>query len=74
VSCYDVLTRDLHIIFEELLCCVHFNVSAINYERISVLFYIIFYLCSAIIKLLTLLSFSLAPIMYLLWASFLDLK
>jgi hypothetical protein len=57
VSCYDVLTRDLLIIFEVLLCCVHFNVSAINYERVSVLFYIIFYSCSAIIKFLTWLSF-----------------
>jgi hypothetical protein len=56
VSCCDVLTRDLGITFEDLLCYIYFNVSAINYKCISLLFYISL-LRNAIIKLLTRLSF-----------------
>jgi hypothetical protein len=46
----------LRITFEDLLCYIYFNVSAINYKCISILFYISL-LRNAIIRLLTRLSF-----------------
>jgi hypothetical protein len=63
---YDVLARDLRIIFEELLSCVHLNVF--GWVFYSLLLCIFYGLLSSIR-----LSFLLAPIMYLLLASFLGL-
>jgi hypothetical protein len=69
VSCYDVLTRDLCIILKELLCYIHLNVSAINYKCI-----VLYVLFVCYYQVTYSVEFLLAPIMCLLWASFIDLK